>query len=156
MTNPYKTCPILMAEDDEDDRFLVQKAMEKNQVPNPLVIVPDGEELLDYLHRRGRFSGLAAATAPCLILLDLNMPRMDGRQALKFIKSDEKLKKIPIVVLTTSPSPEDLDGSYDVGANSYIRKPSSFDGLVKAVLSLKQYWLETVQLPPEKGSESHA
>ena len=155
MSTMTETCPILMAEDDLDDRLLVQKAIEKNHIPNPLVAVADGEEMLDYLYRRGRYSR-AAATHPCLILMDLNMPKMDGREALKILKSDERLKRIPVVILTTSVSPEDLETSYAGGANSYIRKPHSFEELSQTIQCLRQYWLQIVQLPPEKRSDGHA
>jgi CheY-like chemotaxis protein len=149
MIQALATAPILMAEDDDGDCLLTRKAMEKNQVPNPFVTVANGEELLDYLHHRGKFSVSRSAPVPCFILLDLNMPRMDGREALKLIKSDERLKKIPVVVLTTSKAPEDLLGCYDMGANSYVTKPVTFEGLVKTIASMKHYWLETVELPPE-------
>lgn len=156
MTPVSLTIPILMAEDDDGDRLLTRKAMEKNSLTNPLVMVENGEELLDYLYRRGKFSTLVSTPAPCVILLDLNMPRMDGREALKIIKSDENLKKIPVVILSTSKAPEDLLASYDMGANSFISKPSTFEGLVKAMRSLQDYWLKTVELPPEKASHGHA
>jgi len=154
MSSVPPNLPILMADDDLDDRLLAQRALEKSQVPNPLVAVGDGEEMLDYLYRRGRFSK-ASAVRPCLILLDLNMPRMDGREALRILKGDGRLKGIPVVILTTSLSMEDLNACYEMGANSYIRKPHSFDELLQTVQSLRQYWLETVQLPPEKRSEDH-
>jgi len=154
MPTVNENCPILMAEDDQDDLLLVKKAIEKNKIPNPLVAVADGEQMLDYLYRRGRYSRVAAVR-PCLILLDLNMPRMDGREALRVLKGDERLKRIPVVILTTSLSPEDLEASYAVGANSYIRKPSSFNELAATIGSLRQYWLEIVQLPPNKGSDDH-
>jgi len=141
------TCPILMADDDDGDRLLTQKALEKSRVPNPLVTVINGEELLDYLYRRGKFSGLAPAPMPCFVLLDLNMPLMDGREALRVIKGDERLRKIPVVVLTTSKAEEDILRCYDTGANSYITKPASFEELVRVVQSLKNYWLEVVDLP---------
>jgi two-component system response regulator len=156
MTPAYATIPILMAEDDDGDRLLTRKAMERNKIPNPLVTVENGEELLDYLYRRGKFSTLASAPAPCFILLDLNMPRMDGREALKIMKTDERLKKIPVVILTTSQAEEDILNCYGMGANSYIAKPPTFDGLVKVVQSLKDYWLDVVEFPPEKGFYGHA
>lgn len=148
MTPAPAISPILMADDDDGDLFLARKAMERNHVPNPLVTVANGEELLDYLYRRGKFSGFNAP--PCFILLDLNMPRMDGREVLKIIKSDDILKKIPVVVLTTSKAQEDILGSYGMGANSYITKPSTFEGLLKVVQSLKDYWIDIVEFPPEK------
>jgi two-component system response regulator len=152
MPRALLTKPIVMADDDEGDRLLTKKAMEINLVPNPFVAVANGEQLLDYLYRRGKFLGLDSPL-PCFILLDLNMPRIDGREALRVIKSDEKLKNIPVVILTTSRSPEDLIGSYDMGANSYIAKPNTYEELVKIVRSLKEYWLEIVDLPPDKARE---
>jgi CheY-like chemotaxis protein len=146
--NPKRViAPILMAEDDPDDRLITQKALEQNRVANSLVIVGDGEELLDYLYRRGPYSNPDAAPQPCFILLDLNMPKMDGREALKIIKQDQDLRKIPVVVLTTSKAEEDIMKSYNTGANSYITKPVTFEGLVDVIKSLKSYWLEIVDLP---------
>jgi CheY-like chemotaxis protein len=153
MIRALESSPILMAEDDDGDRLLTRLALERNQVLNPLVTVVNGEELMDYLYRRGKFEGLQAPK-PCVVLLDLNMPRMDGREALKAIKSDEWLKKIPVVIMTTSRAPEDLERSYDMGANSYITKPMTFEELVQVVGSLKRYWLEVVELPP--AGEAHA
>jgi len=147
MTDGSKLTPILMAEDDKDDQLITQKALRENRVANPLVIVEDGEMLMEYLRHEGKFAGMPPAPAPCFILLDLNMPRMDGREALKLIKADEKLKKIPVVILTTSKAEEDIIRSYDTGANSYITKPVTFDGLVNIIRSLKTYWLEIVDLP---------
>jgi CheY-like chemotaxis protein len=142
--------PILMAEDDADDRLITQKALEQNRVANPLITVGDGEELLDYLHRRGKYAPPAAAPSPCIILLDLNMPKMDGREALKLIKLDLELRKIPVVILTTSKAEEDILRTYNTGANSYITKPVTFTGLVDVIRSLKSYWLEIVDLPGKK------
>jgi len=148
MTKTQPSIPILMAEDDDGDRFFARKAAEKNAIPNPLVVVQNGEELLDYLHGRGKFDqGRASTAPPCFILLDLNMPRMDGREALRLVKSDERFKKIPVVILTTSKAEEDIANCYQMGANSYITKPVDFDGLVEVFRSLKAYWLETVDLP---------
>ncbi len=148
MAEKHLLAPILMAEDDPDDQLITRKALEENRVANPLVIVENGELLLDYLHRRGKFAQEASVT-PCFILLDLNMPRMDGREALKLIKQDPALKKIPVVVLTTSKAEEDILKSYNTGANSYITKPVTFAGLVGVIRSLKNYWLEIVDLPFE-------
>lgn len=147
MSGKRVIAPILMAEDDQDDRLITRKALEQNRVANPLVIVGDGEELLDYLYRRGPYSNPDAAPQPCIILLDLNMPKMDGREALKVIKQDQDLRKIPVVILTTSKAEEDIMKSYNTGANSYITKPVTFDGLVDVIKSLKSYWLEIVDLP---------
>src|SRR6185295_289447 len=128
MSDKRQIAPILMAEDDPDDQMITRKALDQNRVANPLVIVGDGEQLLDYLHHRGTYS--TSSPAPCFILLDLNMPRMDGREALKLIKLDERLRKIPVVILTTSKAEEDIMKSYSTGANSYITKPVTFEGLV--------------------------
>ncbi len=142
--------PILMAEDDMDDRLITKKALEENRVANPLMTVGDGEELLDYLYIRGKYASPGVAPRPCFILLDLNMPKMDGREALKVIKADPDLRKIPVVILTTSKAEEDILKTYNTGANSYITKPVTFDGLVSVIKSLKSYWLEIVDLPGEK------
>jgi two-component system, response regulator len=149
MTNKGMIAPILMAEDDPDDRLITKKALDQNRVANPLVTVGDGEELMDYLKSRGKYAGSAAHPRPCFILLDLNMPRMDGREALKAIKLDEELRKIPVVILTTSKAEEDIMRSYNSGANSYITKPVTFEGLISVIQSLKSYWLEIVDLPGE-------
>jgi two-component system, response regulator len=147
MTDKHPLAPILMAEDDRDDQLITKKALQENRVANPLIVVEDGEQLLDYLYRRGKFKETVPSPAPCFILLDLNMPRMDGREALKILKGDEGLKKIPVVILTTSKAEEDILRSYNTGANSYITKPVTFEGLVNVIRSLKSYWLEIVDLP---------
>ena len=138
---------ILMADDDEDDRMLAKSAFEECRVANPLVFAEDGEELMDYLCRRGRYERLIRARLPGLILLDLNMPRKDGREAIREIKDDPGLCHIPIVVLTTSQAEEDILRSYRLGASSYIRKPVTFESLVEVVKALGQYWLQIVELP---------
>ena len=143
--------PILMAEDDADDRMLAERALTKNWVANPLVTVNNGEELLEYLYQKGKYSDPATSPKPCFILLDLNMPRLDGREALKIIKEDEKLKGIPVVIMTTSKAEEDIFASYNEGANSYITKPITFIGLVKVIKALKDYWLEIVELPSDEA-----
>ncbi len=163
---------ILLAEDDDDDYFLTQQALQQNRVLNELYRVKDGEELMDFLRHQGRFSVdgrqstvdgeqcSATATAvnrrspavdvpwePSLILLDLNMPRKDGREALREIKSDPLLRRYPVVVLTTSHAEEDVVRSYELGMNSFITKPVTFQGLVEAVRILGRYWFEIVELP---------
>jgi two-component system response regulator len=142
-----KPITILLADDDPDDRRLTQDALAESRLANDLRCVEDGQELLDYLRRDGRFGGPDAAPRPGLILLDLNMPRMDGREALEAIKADPGLRSIPIVVLTTSKSEEDVFRSYDLGVNSFITKPVSFQGLVEVVRVLGHYWFEIVELP---------
>ncbi len=139
---------ILMADDDRDDCLLVKDAFKESRLVNELRFVDNGEELLDYLHHRGKFKGVNRSPRPGLILLDLNMPKLDGREALKVIKSDPALRSIPVVILTTSSQEEDILRSYNTGANSYITKPVTFEGLVKVMKSLGQYWFEIVELPP--------
>jgi CheY-like chemotaxis protein len=138
---------ILMAEDDADDRLLVKEALEESRVLNELRFVEDGEELLDYLRKQGRYAADGASPRPGLVLLDLNMPRKDGREALREIKADPDLRRIPIVVMTTSKAEEDIFRSYDSGASSYITKPVTFDRLVELMKTLGQYWIEFVELP---------
>jgi CheY-like chemotaxis protein len=141
---------ILMADDDEDDRRAVAKAWKTSRAANPIEFVNDGEELMDYLNRRGQFSGLAAGSRPGLILLDLNMPKKDGREALKEIKADPELRQIPIIVLTTSKAEEDIYRTYDLGANSFITKPVTFTSLVELVQVIGNYWIEIVELPNDE------
>ncbi len=138
---------ILMADDDEDDRLMTKEAFEEARLANELRFVEDGEELLDYLCHRGKYEDPASAPRPGLILLDLNMPKKDGREALKEIKADPDLRQIPIVVLTTSKADEDIYKSYDLGVNSFITKPVSFEGMVFVITTLAQYWFQIVQLP---------
>jgi CheY-like chemotaxis protein len=142
---------ILMADDDDDDYLLTVKALKKSRLLNTLCRVKDGEELLDYLKVRGKFEGKAKeCQRPGVILLDLNMPRKDGREALKEIKSDPKLKDIPIVVFTTSKAEEDIYRSYRLGVNSFITKPVTFENLIEVMKTLGKYWFEIVELPPQK------
>ncbi len=143
-TNPIM---ILMAEDDPDDRLLTQDAFDECRLTNELRFVEDGEELMDYLLRRGKYADPNDSPRPGLILLDLNMPRKDGREALGEIKSDPDLRRIPVVVLTTSKAEEDVLRSYDLGVNSFIVKPVTFDGLVEVVKALGKYWIQIVELP---------
>jgi CheY-like chemotaxis protein len=146
-----KRITILMAEDDEDDRLLTKEALEENPLINDLRFVEDGEELLDYLNRRGTYADRARSPRPGLILLDLNMPRKDGREALQEIKGDPRLREIPVVILTTSKADEDIHRSYALGANSYITKPVTFAGMVEMTRTLGRYWFELVELPTRKN-----
>ena len=141
---------IVYAEDDPDDRLLVQEALEESKLLNKLVFVENGEELLDYLYRRGKFQNCEDEKLPGLILLDLNMPRKDGREVLKEIKKEQKFRRIPVVVLTTSREEEDILRTYDLGANSFIKKPVTFESLVEIVKTIGTYWFEIVELPKEK------
>lgn len=152
MNNTNGPVVILLADDDEEDRMLARDALEASRLSNEIYSVEDGEELMDYLHRRGKFSPPASAPRPGLILLDLNMPKMDGREALREIKAHADFRHIPIVVLTTSKAEEDIYRSYDSGASSFISKPVTFAGLVELMKGLKHYWFEIVELPPAKAS----
>lgn len=143
-----KPVVILLAEDDDDDYKLTREAFQESHVLNELHRVIDGEELMDYLYRRNAFRDPKNAPVPVLILLDLNMPKKDGRECLRDIKADTSLKVIPIVVLTTSKAEEDVFRSYELGVNSFIKKPVTFAGLVEAVRVLGRYWFEIVDIPP--------
>ncbi|MFZ0692920.1 MAG: response regulator [Alphaproteobacteria bacterium] len=138
---------ILMADDDSDDRMLVKDAFDESRLNNDLHFVEDGEQLIDYLYRRRNFAHLKGQPYPGLILLDLNMPKKDGREALAEIKKDPDLRRIPIVILTTSRAEEDILRTYDLGANSFITKPVTFESLVQVVQVLGNYWVEIVELP---------
>lgn len=145
-----KSFVILMADDDADDRLLARDALAECQLAGDLHFVENGEELLDYLQRRGKYTQTSDSPRPGLILLDLNMPRKDGREALREIKSDPALRTIPVVVLTTSKADTDIGRIYELGANSFISKPVSFDSLVEVMKVIGRYWFETVELPVKR------
>jgi len=147
MSKNEEIVTILMADDDEQDCILAQKALKQCHLVNDLHFVRDGVELMDYLNRRGPYAERGKAPRPGLILLDLNMPRKDGRAALEEIKNDSNLQRIPVVVLTTSEAEEDILRTYDLGASSYITKPVTFQGLVDIMENLKDYWFKIVRLP---------
>ena len=147
MTAMAKSVGILVAEDDPDDRLLIKDAFEEARISNEVTFVEDGIELLDYLNRTGRYADLMGDFLPGLVLLDLNMPRMDGREALTKIREDANLRRIPVVVLTTSKAEEDIFRTYDSGVNSFITKPVTFEKLVAVVKSITDYWLQIVELP---------
>lgn len=151
MNNRGKPITILMAEDDPDDQLMTREAFEESRLVNDLRFVEDGVELLDYLKRRGKYADPDSSPRPGLILLDLNLPKKDGREALKEIKADPKLKQIRIVVLTTSKAEEDIFRSYELSAASYITKPVTLEGLVDVIRTLGKYWLEIVELPAGDG-----
>ncbi|HYE59530.1 MAG TPA: response regulator [Rhodothermales bacterium] len=140
---------ILLADDDPDDRAFTIRALRQNRLANDVRTVEDGEELMDYLHRRGNYTGDGAAPRPDVILLDLNMPRKDGREALEEIKQDPQLRKIPVVVLTTSEAEQDILQTYDLGVNAFVTKPVTFEGLVNAIRVMSDFWFEIVRLPPQ-------
>jgi two-component system, response regulator len=151
MKKEGKMISIVLADDDPDDRKLTQDAFSENRLANEFHAVEDGEELMDYLLRRGKYDSLQGDPLPGLILLDLNMPRKDGREALKEIKAHPDLRRIPIVVLTTSKAEEDILRSYDLGVNSYVTKPVTFKSLVELIKVLGRYWFEVVELPPDEN-----
>ncbi|ACY49287.1 response regulator [Rhodothermus marinus] len=146
MNNPEPVV-ILLADDDPDDRLLTIRALKRSRLRNEIYTVEDGEELMDYLHRRGPYADPQRSPRPGLILLDLNMPRKDGREALQEIKSDPVLRRIPVVVLTTSNAEADILRSYDLGVNAFITKPVTFEELARALQVLGDFWFEIVRLP---------
>jgi CheY-like chemotaxis protein len=147
MTRGDKPLVILLADDDEEDRILTCDALAEGKLANEVYCVDDGEDLMDYLYCRGKYSPPAAAPSPGLILLDLNMPKKDGREALREIKSDPLLRRIPVVILTTSRDDEDIFNSYSWGANSFITKPVTFAAMIDVMKGLGEYWFGTVELP---------
>ena len=146
-----KPISILIADDDSDDRMLIEDAFEESRLTNPLAFVEDGEQLLAYLRREGKYAALVNEPMPGIILLDLNMPKMDGRTALAEIKGDPKLRNIPVIVLTTSQAEEDILKTYGLGVSSFISKPVTFDGLVDVVKAIGEYWIQIVALPPSQA-----
>jgi CheY-like chemotaxis protein len=147
---------ILIADDDADDRQLTKEALEESYLLNDLRFVEDGEELMNYLHRRGRYNDPSTSPRPGIILLDLNMPKKDGREALMEIKSDPQLKSIPVIVLTTSSSDADILKTYNLGVNCYISKPVTFMEMIKVTRSIGNYWFEIVELPiHHSNGENH-
>ena len=141
-----------MADDDDDDFLLTKKALKQSKLLNQLVRVKDGEELIDYLRGEGDYKNATDCPRPGVILLDLNMPRKDGREALKEIKSDPELSSIPVIVFTTSKAEEDIYRSYQLGVNSFITKPVTFDNLTEVMRTLGTYWFEIVELPKESNA----
>jgi len=137
---------ILLAEDNPGDAKLTRKALEQGKVINNLHVVTDGVDAMAYLRQEGEY---ADRPRPDLVLLDLNMPRKDGREVLQDIKSDDDLRRIPVVVMTSSQAEEDIVQSYDLHANAYVTKPIDFDGFLDVVGSLEDFWLSVVKMPPE-------
>jgi len=144
-----RTIEILLVEDNPGDVRLTREAFKEGRIDNHLAVARDGVEALEYLQRRGKFAG---ATRPDMILLDLNLPRKDGREVLAEIKVDERLCGIPVVVLSTSQSEEDVRSSYDLHANCYISKPVDLDHFIDVVHSIERFWLEVAQLPKSGGA----
>ena len=136
-----------MADDDDDDCMLASEALIESNLQHQLYVVKDGEELMDYLYQRGKYANSDSAVSPGLILLDLNMPKKDGREALKEIKTNPNFRHIPVVILTTSKAEEDIQLSYYLGANSFIIKPVSFTSLIEVMKTIGKYWFDIVELP---------
>lgn len=153
MPNRKLPITILMADDDPDDRQLTREAFHEAKLANVLRFVEDGVELLDYMYRRGKFADPALSPRPSLLLLDLNMPRKDGREALQELKADPAFRALRVIILTTSKAEEDILRSYSLSAASYITKPVTFAGLVDIVRTLGHYWFEIVELP-ENGEST--
>ena len=151
MPERTKSITILMADDDADDRLMTREAFEASHLKNDLKFVENGVELLDYLYRREKYADPESSPRPSIILLDLNMPKKDGREALEEIKRDPNLRNIRIIVLTTSKAEEDIYRTYNLGAASYITKPVTFESLVDVVKTLGKYWLEIVELDEGRG-----
>ena len=150
MNKGTKSIIMMYAEDDPEDRMLLKDAWEESDLSNELHFVEDGEALMDYLYRRGKYAELSGQPLPGLILLDLNMPKKDGREALGEIKADPSLRRIPIVVLTTSREEEDIIRSYDMGVSGFIIKPVTFESLCEMIKGVSKYWFEIVELPPQE------
>ena len=149
MPQSQSPATILLAEDDPDDRMLITRAFGKSKLASDVRTVADGEELMAYLKRTGGYADENESPRPKLILLDLNMPRKSGREALREIKADPKLRSIPVVVLTTSEAEADIVESYDTGANAYVTKPIRFEDLVSAMETLDRFWFNIVKLPAD-------
>jgi CheY-like chemotaxis protein len=147
MCTAIKPAVILLADDDEDDVVLIRDSFQRSKLSNDLRVVEDGVELMDYLRREGTFADPERSPRPDIILLDLNMPRMDGREALKEIKNDQKLKDIPVIILTTSQTHADISRSYQDGANCFITKPVTFQSMCEVVSKFGEYWFQIVRLP---------
>lgn len=148
MSDPTTRALLLVADDDPADCLLIEKALRKAEIAGPLRVVHDGADLMDYLKRRGRYARPEDAPRPSLILLDLNMPKMDGTEFLRRLRDEPDLRGIPVVVLTTSDDERDIASSYALGANAYMVKPAAFDGMVSMAKIVKAHWLEAVRLPP--------
>jgi len=143
-----KPAVILLAEDDRGDQELTRRALDAGEICNDLRIVEDGEEALAYLFRRGKYKDPASSPKPDLFLLDLNLPRVDGREVLERVRADSRLRRMAVVVLTTSRQEEDILRSYDLGCNSFVTKPGAMDQFIQLIQALEEYWFHTVILPP--------
>ena len=138
--------PILLAEDNDDDVLITRRAWKKGQIKNKLYVVNDGEQALEFLYRKGEY---VDSPRPCLMLLDLKMPRVDGFEVLETIKGDSSLKKMPVIILTTSSRSKDVERAYELGANSYICKPVSYENFIQTVIDMQKYWLVVCEIPSQ-------
>ncbi|HZR47363.1 MAG TPA: response regulator [Candidatus Manganitrophaceae bacterium] len=144
---------ILLVEDRLQDIEITRRAFARGQIKNELIVVRDGQEALDYLYRQGKYSHPASSPRPGIILLDLNLPKVGGMEVLQEIKKDEALKSIPVIVLTASPREEDVAAIYRLGGNTYIQKPVEFEGFIRVVNAIQEYWVGIASLPPEVKSD---
>ena len=151
MNAPYagELIPVLLVEDDPEDVEITERAFKKARIANPLHVVRDGEEAMEFLGHTGRYADPKEAPRPGLVLLDLNLPRLDGREVLQRIRQNPALRRIPVVVLTTSSEEADVLGCYDIGANTYITKPVEFDNFLEAVVTIGEYWLCIARIPDD-------
>jgi CheY-like chemotaxis protein len=147
MKSQNETITVLIADDDSEDRDMIRDALRESRIMNELRFVHDGEQMMNYLNRKEQFEDALKYPMPGLILLDLNMPKKDGREVLSEIKSDPRLRQIPIVILSTSKAEEDIFRTYNLGVNSFITKPVTFDGLIQVMGEMGRYWLQIVRLP---------
>jgi len=147
-----QTQPVLLVEDNDEDYETTVRAFKKANLANVIFRCEDGDEALDFLFRRGSYADPVKSPRPGIILLDLNMPGTDGQEVLEEIKKDSELKKIPVIVLTTSSDGRDIDGCYEFGANSYIQKPVDIEGFMRAIQMLKEYWFEIAIIPKASGN----
>jgi two-component system response regulator len=152
-TQLTKSQSILLVEDNQDDYEATSRAFKKANLCNPIVWCKSGRDALDCLRQQGAYKDERKDARPGLVLLDLNMPGMDGRKVLEVIKQDDTLKQIPVIILTTSSDERDIQACYQTGANTYVQKPVSFDGLIEAIKRLNAYWFEIALLPKEAGYE---
>jgi two-component system response regulator len=147
-----ETRVILLVEDNPDDEMLTLRAFKKNNIVNEVIVVRDGAEALDYLFGTGQYVKRDLSIMPALILLDLKLPKIDGLEVLRRLRADDRTRRLPVVILTSSKEEQDIVSSYDMGANSYIHKPVDFDKFTQAVGQLGLYWLLLNELPPQKGT----
>jgi two-component system response regulator len=143
---------ILLVEDNPDDEMLTLRAFKKNNIANEVIVARDGAEALEYLFGTGQYEKRDLSIMPAVILLDLKLPKVDGLEVLRRLRADDRTKRLPVVILTSSKEERDIVSSYDLGANSYIHKPVDFDRFTKAVGQLGLYWLLLNELPPKKGA----